>query len=122
MRSRNFGAAGDGAVVGVLQVLLFDRADIACAINRRRGMSVRRDAAHDRPPASRRTVDGALFVAGIRPRATPEYSGWTRFRFAASGLRGTRGRDHEGQHTACAAISFKHHKELFSETLPRNLP
>jgi hypothetical protein len=26
------------------------------------------------------------------------------------------------QHTACAAISFKHHKELFSETLPRNLP
>jgi len=28
----------------------------------------------------------------------------------------------EGQHTACAAISFKHHKELFSETLPRNLP
>jgi hypothetical protein len=28
----------------------------------------------------------------------------------------------ESQHTACAAISFKHHKELFSETLPRNLP
>jgi hypothetical protein len=56
------------------------------------------------------------------PRAAPEYSGWTRFRFAASGLRGTRGRDREGHLTACAAISFKHHKELFSETLPRNLP
>jgi hypothetical protein len=28
----------------------------------------------------------------------------------------------EGHLTACAAISFKHHKELFSETLPRNLP
>jgi hypothetical protein len=31
-------------------------------------------------------------------------------------------RDDERHHTACAAISFTHHKELFSETLTRNLP
>jgi hypothetical protein len=72
MRSRNFRAAGDGTVVGVLQVLVFERADIACGINRRRGMPVRRDAARDRPPASRRTVYGTLFVAGIRSESGAE--------------------------------------------------
>ncbi|KTT92037.1 hypothetical protein NS44R_14755, partial [Mammaliicoccus sciuri] len=51
MGLRQLGAAGDGAVVGVLQVFLFERTDIGIRIaHRRRGVSVSRDAAHAASP------------------------------------------------------------------------
>ena len=83
-----FFAAGNGAIIGVLKMLLFERSNFpAHRTCRRCGQSIRSDAAHGRPPASRRTVDGTLFVAGaIAFERRRDISGWTKFSVAASGL------------------------------------
>jgi hypothetical protein len=68
-------AFGDGAIIGILQILLLERSDFSAdGTCRRCGQSIRRDAAHGRPPASRRTVARAVF-AGIPLRAVPDASG-----------------------------------------------
>jgi hypothetical protein len=73
----------------------------------------------------RRAVAGTLFAVGSDPRGGAgifrlDQVSFCRKRIARYAVRGA-GTD-EGHPTACAAISFKHHKELFSETAARNLP
>src|ERR1700760_2635641 len=110
---RNLRSAGDRAVIGILQMLLLERADV---LRDRCGQCIRSDAAHDRLP-----VDAPL--SKLNQSATRR----KRIARGSAPIHSVECKSHapallKQAVTECVASGFTHHKELFPETARKNLP
>src|SRR3954466_8854115 len=91
------------------------------------GQSIRRDAAHECPPASRRTVGGAFLLPAVSQSAAPGSSGWTKSQGAASELLAAlqltfRGMENRGEYyqQRCIRLTATQRVARMRDPLARN--